>query len=366
MAGPLAVLALATALAFANGSNDVSKGIATLVGSGVTNFRRAALWGTVWTVVGGLVAAVASRGLIETFAGKGFLTRGDRDPAFRAAVATGALVWVLLASRTGLPVSTTHAIAGALAGAGILAEGVAMLQWATFARRVALPLAVSPVLSIGLVFAVFPLLTRVLARFEAYCLCLERRVVILEGGALAMESGDAAAVVERREVCAAAPSVAARLNVVDGLHWLSSACTSLARGANDAPKIVALAVAAAAGLGISSGAFYLAVAAGMGAGSLVAGFRVTETLAARVTRMSPPEGFAANAVTASLVALASFAALPVSTTHVSSGAIIGVGLHRAARAVHWATVREMLAAWLVTVPLAALLAAGAFALFALG
>jgi inorganic phosphate transporter, PiT family len=150
MAGALAVLALAAALAFANGSNDASKGIATLVGSGVTNFRGAALWGTVWTVVGGLVAAVASRGLVETFAGKGFLTRGDRDPAFLAAVATGALVWVLLASRTGLPVSTTHAIAGALAGAGILAEGVATLHWASFARRVALPLALSPVLSIGL------------------------------------------------------------------------------------------------------------------------------------------------------------------------------------------------------------------------
>lgn len=355
---------LALFLAFSNGSNDVSKGIATLVGSGVSNFRVAVIWGTLWTVAGGLIAAFASQGLVATFSGKGFLDRPVAGPAFLASVATGATLWVLFATRTGLPVSTTHAIAGALAGAGIVAEGVALLHWSTFARRVALPLALSPVLSIALIYAIFPLLRRACSRVETYCLCIERSAVIVEGGALAMSSIAAAPVVGRQEVCAGSPAVAARISVVDGMHWFSSALTSFARGLNDTPKIVALGIVAAATLGLSGPAFYAAVALGMGAGSLIAGFRVTETLATKVTKMSPAEGFAANAVTTLLVGLASLAALPVSTTHVSSGAIIGIGMRRGAQSVEWSTVRHMLLAWLVTLPVAALVGAAAFAIFA--
>ena len=70
------LLLLTLGLAFANGSNDISKGIATLVGSGVSNFRAAVFWGTLWTVAGGLLAAFASQGLVATFSGKGFLEIG--------------------------------------------------------------------------------------------------------------------------------------------------------------------------------------------------------------------------------------------------------------------------------------------------
>ncbi|MGH9317913.1 MAG: inorganic phosphate transporter [Thermoanaerobaculia bacterium] len=354
---------LALFLAFANGSNDISKGIATLVGSGVSNFRAAVLWGTLWTVAGGLVAAFASQGLVATFSGKGFLDHPVAGPAFLAAVATGAALWVLLASRTGLPVSTTHAIAGALAGAGIVEEGVALLHWSTLGKQVALPLALSPVVSIALIYAIFPLLRRAVSRVETYCLCIERDTVILEGGALAMSTVAAVPIVGRQEVCAGSPAVAARISVVDGLHWSSAALTSLARGLNDTPKIVALAVVAAATLGLSGAGFYAAVALGMGAGSLIAGFRVTETLAKKVTPMSSAEGFVANAVTTVLVGLASWAALPVSTTQVSAGAILGIGLRREAKSVRWGTVRDVLLAWLVTLPVAALAGAAAFAVF---
>ena len=170
------------------------------------------------------------------------------------------------------------------------------------------------------------------------------------------------ALVSRAEDCEALPAVAARLQAVDALHWLSSALTSFARGVNDAPKIVALAIVASAGPGVSGFSFYALVALAMGAGSLVAGWRVTETLATRVTPMSPAEGFCANVVTSLLVGLASVAALPVSTTHVSSGAIIGIGLHRGAASVGWTTVRDMLLAWLVTLPAAGIVGAGSYAI----
>lgn len=355
----LGLAVLAALLAYANGSNDISKGIATLVGSGVSSFQTAVVWGAVWTVCGGLLAAAASQGLVATFSGNGFLAGPIEGPAFLSAVAAGAIGWVLVASRMGLPVSTTHAIAGALAGAGLVAQGAAALHWIVLAKKVAVPLALSPLLSVALVYAVFPLLERTVSRVETYCLCLERRALVVESGVLSV-SVTASTVVAPVEECAASPAVAARISAVDALHWFSSALTSLARGLNDTPKIVALGVVAAAGLGVSGFPFYVAVAAAMGAGSLIAGLRVTDTLARNVTPMSSGEGLAANLVTTILVGAASLASLPVSTTHVSSGAIIGIGLHRGARSVRWSTVRDMLLAWLVTLPVAALAAGVVF------
>lgn len=356
----LALLALV--LAFANGSNDISKGIATLVGSGVSNSRAAVLWGTGWTVAGALLAAFASQGLVATFSGRGFLVHPVAGLAFPAAVTAGAATWVLFATRSGLPVSTTHALAGALAGAAIAGHGAGALHWGAFAAKIALPLGLSPLLSLVLMALAFPPLRRGLASAETYCLCIERRAFATPGGVLALASIQPMPVVAPEADCAASPSIAARLSLVDGLHWLSAALTSFARGLNDTPKIVALGVVAVSGLGLPRPGFYAAVALGIGAGSLVGGLRVTQTLARKVTAMTPVEGFAANAVTASLVGLASWAALPVSTTHVAAGSILGVGLHRGARAVAWGTVRDMLLAWLVTLPVAALVGFAAFRL----
>ncbi len=358
----LSALALLTiSLGFANGSNDVSKGIATLVGSGISSFRRAVAWGTFWTVAGGLLAAFASQGLVATFSGKGFLARPEEGAAFLASVTLGATGWVIFASKTGLPVSTTHAITGALAGAAVAGQGASALHWLYFARKTVLPLGVSPLVSIALVYAMFPLMRRGLARVDAYCVCLERQFAVLPAGAASMGVVLAEGpVVALEEDCGVSPAVTSRLNVLDGLHWLSSAATSFARGLNDTPKIVALGIIASAALGVSGVSLYALVAVAMGVGSILGGFRVTETLASRVTRMSAAEGFSANLVTTLLVGAASLAALPVSTTHVSSSAIVGIGLHRDARTVNWKTVREMLLAWIVTLPVAALVGAGAY------
>lgn len=358
---PLAVLAVAVlAVAYANGSNDVSKGVATLVGGGVTSFRAAVVWGTAWTVAGGVLAAFAAQGLVATFSGSGFLARPVSGPAFLSAVAAGAAAWVFLASRTGLPVSTTHAIAGALAGVGVAAQGASVLHWGFFAKRVALPLGLSPILSVALIYALFPLLSRGVLKAETYCVCLERRVAISAGG-LAM-SAVSNTVVSSASACAESPAVTARVSALDALHWFSSALASFARGVNDAPKIVALGITLYGLAGVSGFPFYAAVALAMGVGSLIAGFRVTDTLARRVTAMSPAEGFCANLVTSLLVGAASVAALPVSTTHVSAGAIVGIGLHRGAESVRWRTLRDILLAWLVTLPAAALAGSAAFAL----
>ena len=125
----LVLVVVATFIAFANGQNDVSKGIATLVGSGVSSYRRAIVWGSVWTGLGGLAGAGLATAMIATF-GKGLLSP-DITPTYPAALATiiGAASWVAIATRTSLPVSTTHAIIGSLAGVGVLAYGVDGVEW---------------------------------------------------------------------------------------------------------------------------------------------------------------------------------------------------------------------------------------------
>jgi PiT family inorganic phosphate transporter len=134
------------------------------------------------------------------------------------------------------------AITEALAGAAIVGQGAAALHWAAFAQSTALPLAVSPLVSIALVSALFPLLRRGLARVDASCLCLERQASLVPVGVVALKVAVMEGpVVAPEDTCAASPTIADRLDALEGIHWLSSALTSFARGLNDTPKIVALA-----------------------------------------------------------------------------------------------------------------------------
>ncbi len=355
----LAVLLIAVTLgvAFANGANDVSKGIATLVGSGVTDYRRAVLWGTVWTVAGGVAAAFASQGLVRVFSGKGLLAADPTGHAFLMAIAVGAIGWLAVATRAGLPVSTTHSLLGGLVGAGIAAQGVTGVKWAMVATKTAIPLAVSPFVALALMIASYPLIGLAFRRFNRYCVCVEREepVVLAAGGAAALTGASMLRVIAGAD-CPSA--VVARVNAMDSMHWLTSGTTSFFRGLNDTPKILAVGALAAAGTGIAAEWLFVVVALAMGAGSYVAGRRVTETLAGKVTTIAHDDGFAANLVTSGLVGLASFFALPVSTTHVSTGAITGVGARK--RDVRWRMVRDMALAWVVTLPIAGIIAALAY------
>lgn len=344
------LIGLTLGLGYANGANDVSKGIATLVGSGVTEYRRAVLWGTGWTMLGALLAGLLASGLVATFSGQALLASAPVGASFPVAVGCGAIGWLVIATVAGLPVSTTHALLGGLCGAGIATQGVSGVLWGAVAGKAALPLAVSPLLSLGLMGALFPLIRLGFRRAERYCVCLERQelALIVPEGAAALVATSSVSVIAGAD-CPA--QVVTRVNLLDSLHWLSAGLTSLFRGLNDTPKIVALGMAAAVVTGLSQASLYVLIALAMAAGSYLAGTRVTHTLATKVTRMAPGEGLAANLVTSLLVASASVLSLPVSTTHVSSSAIIGLGLHN--RDLRWRMVSEMLVAWLITIPVAA-------------
>ncbi len=351
------------AFAYANGSNDISKGIATLVGSGVTNYRRAILWGSAWTVAGALVAALFSRAMLATFS-KGVIDpQFDISNRFLMAVIGGAIVWVLFATKIGLPVSTTHAITGALCGVAMIAYGWQGILWGSVSQKILFPLLLSPLLAFAALWTLFPLLRLMLTPLSRECACAQAQqlhpvcVTPFSHGIFAESAVPKIhVVVGHLEDCQARRGMIPGIKLDDLLHWASSGLTSFARGLNDAPKIVALGLPLSLILNLSSSWMFVLVALGMGLGSIIAGLRVTETLAEKITRMSTVEGLSANLITSFLVAFASHWGVPVSTTHVSSGAIIGLGLRRPQGSVQWKTVGLVLQAWIVTLPAAAILA----------
>ena len=366
----LLLFVLALALAYANGTNDVSKAIETLVGSGVTNYRTAIIWGTIWTVAGAGLSALVAKAMLKTFSA-GLIQPGiATPPALAQAILVGAMAWVLVASRTGLPVSTSHALTGALVGAGLMSIGSQGLAWPAITGKIGLPLLLSPVLALAVSFLFHPMVRLVAERWEGACLCLmpaSRALVTIDA------RGNTRTLIQASafgQPVVAVPAQCDRAGLsgltvgLDSIHWLSSGLASLARGANDTPKIMAMlllgsAVASWPSMTVQLGTL-AAVALAMGLGSYIGGLRVTEVLAEKVTRMDHVEGLSANLTTSSLVLVSATMGLPVSTTHVSSSAIIGIGLLKGLRAVRWATVRDMVLAWVVTLPVAGIVAGLAY------
>jgi PiT family inorganic phosphate transporter len=353
-------------LAYSNGANDSFKGVATLFGSGTCSYRMALVWGTLTTLAGSMLALYLAHGLVQTFKGKGLVPDAiTAQPAFLLAVSLGAALTVIIATRVGMPISTTHAVTGGLLGAGLVAAPFDV-RLAALGGSFLLPLLLSPVISMALMVLVYPVfrLTRQRSGVtSATCVCIGtayEEVMAMPSGAMALartgvviEVGTTTQCIERYQGRVMGLD-AGRL--VDGQHFMSGGAVGFARGLNDTPKIVALllpAEAINANLGLTSVALVMAI------GGVVNTRRVAETMSHKITRMSPGQGFSANLVTAILVTAASRLGLPVSTTHVSVGSLFGIGLvNRSARA---KTVLAILLAWATTLPTAATLAAISYA-----
>jgi len=354
------VIALTAALAAANGANDVSKGVATLAGAGVTRYRTAIVWGTVTTLVGCLFSLTLADKLTKLFS-SGIVTR-QPDDAFTIAVLIGTIAWVALATVARLPVSTTQALVGALVGAGLLL-GSGAVDWAALPEKIVLP----TILAITLAYGISFLLSLVPQRVPE-CICVSAsppETVVLPDGTLAfIKTGSSiefeTGTVEDCRVHGASHRRRARFTV-DGAHWLSSGAVGFARGLNDAPKLVAIgAFALVPGTMTSQQVLYV-VAAAMAVGSLAAGARVAHRLGDDVLDLSHAEGAKANFTTAGLVGTAAFGGFPLSTTQVSASAIAGASGTHPAR-LHRRTLRDFAIAWLVTPLVAGVIAAAVYAL----
>jgi PiT family inorganic phosphate transporter len=352
-------------LAYSNGANDNFKGVATLFGSGVTNYRRALAWATVTTFAGSLLALLLAEGLIKKFQGKGLVDEAvTLQPAFVFAVSFGAALTVLLATLTGLPVSTTHALTGGLVGAGLVATG-GDVKFEALGKEFVLPLLLGPVVAMVLTILIYPLF-RLGRRWSGVtrrtCVCVGtvyEEVIAQPDGTVALVRPGVSVDVWAASECVerydgrvlgmrAGP-------VLDVLHYLSGGAVGFARGLNDTPKIVALLLVGGAvhpqlGLGL--------VALSMAVGGVLNARRVAETMSRKITRMNPGQGFTANLVTSLLVATASRFGLPVSTTHVSVGSLFGIGVVN--RTAQIKTILSILVAWATTLPIGAALAAASY------
>jgi inorganic phosphate transporter, PiT family len=353
------LLILATlGVAYANGANDNFKGVATLYGSGAANYRTALALTTVATACGGLISVVFAAGLIKTFSGAGVVPADiAASPAFLTAIACGAAGTVFLATLVGLPISTTHALTGAIVGAGLVMVGTG-LNFSVLGKSFILPLLLGPFISIGLTSLVYFAATRISRRLGKTgdpCLCLEEAPVLASTGTMAFAAGSQLTLTARASANDCADVQGLRLTgsgMANAVHFVSAGMLCLARGMNDAPKIVALLLAANA-LGVRNG--LLAIVFAMALGGVINARKVARTMSHRITHMSDGQALSANIVSAALVIAASRFGLPVSTTHVTVGAITGTGLIN--RTANLRVLGGIAASWIGTLPLAALLAA---------
>lgn len=346
-------------LAFANGANDSFKGVATLWGSGRYRYATVLVWATATTFLGALLGGVLAGGLVKVFDGSALLgTSAKLDAAFLASAALGAAATVLLATRLGLPISTTHALTGSLIGSGLWAFGGATLNWAALAAILVLPLLFSPLVAMGLTFLASPRLAHWLR--ERSCVCLTEpapQLIHLDEAAVASPSYFPALRVAHRADCNRGDELA-HWNTEEIAHWSSAGLISFSRGLNDSPKIAALALAAGV---LAPAASYFLVASVMALGGLVAARGVAHKMARQVTQIEPVPGLSANLAGALLVGVASRLGMPVSTTHVTLGGIFGVGLRERERT-NWALVRQITMAWLITLPVGALMGVATYLL----
>ncbi len=351
-------------LAFANGANDNFKGVASLYGSATCDFKTALMWATITTLIGSLVALFLAKGLISTFTGKGLVPDVViSDPIFAASVAFGAALTVMLATVSGLPVSTTHALTGGLVGAGIIASphGVALSR---LGQAFFIPLISSPLIAIVLASLIYPIAKYLRVKCNvtsSTCICIGSEIVeVVKNGQDSLSMPYALTVpsirIGENEYCRTMYNgnilgVSAK-HLLDILHYVSAGLVCFARGLNDTPKIVALLLLFQF---ISPNLGLIAVAIFMAIGGIVSSKKVANTLSQKITTMNAGQGFVANGVTSVLVVAASYLGFPVSTTHVSCGALFGIGL--VSGGANYRTITTILLAWLTTLPLAIFLAA---------
>ena len=360
----IALLLVSTlALAYANGANDNFKATATVYGAGVMGYDAARRLATVAQMAGSLASVLLADSLARTFSGKGLVPDAVvGDPAFLVSVGAGAAAAVLIATRLGLPISTTHALVGGLLGAG-LAMSTEGVSWAALGGSYFLPLALSPLIALAAAAFLYPLASRgrrALGVRSNTCLCIgsshepvrmsSNGSIVLEKTGIAVHAGDLELC---REIYSGRFLGASVQAIVDWLHRTSAFSLGFARGLNDTPKVLALLVAAGWS-GLEPRLSLILIAVAMAVGGFLRARRVAETLAHRITSLSHGQGLLSNSLASGLVIGASLLGSPVSTTHVSTGSLLGIGFWN--QGTDWAMVSKIVAAWVGTLPIAALLA----------
>ncbi len=355
-------------LAYTNGTNDNFKGVATLFGSGTTNYKKAISWATVTTIAGSIAAIFLASTLVKNFSGKGLVPDAlIQSPEFAISIALGAAITVFVATKIGMPISTTHSLVGALFGSGIVAVGTEF-NFTKLGSTFLMPLIVSPLMAavVSLIlYVIFRKLRITLGVTKETCVYIgERKVPVVkttnmdEFVAVETKYQKTVGVLKEQEcieIYKGSFIGVSSQKMLDFAHYISAGVVSFARGLNDTPKIVGLLIVIHS-LDIKWG--MVAVALSMAIGGLLNAKKVGEMMSKKITPMNSGQGFTANLVTGLLVTTASIHGMPVSTTHVSVGSIFGIG--SVTKKADLKVIRNILLSWLLTLPAAAICSASVY------
>jgi PiT family inorganic phosphate transporter len=316
----LVVVALAVLFDYINGFHDTANAIATSVATRALRPTHAIAMATAFNFIG----AFAGTAVAKTI-GAGLVNDATTTQAIVAAALIGAIAWNLLTWWLGLPSSSSHALIGGLLGATIIGAGFDQLNLEGIFNKVLVPLVSSPIIGFALAFVLMVTLYWVFRRAQRRPLARGfRRLQVFSAGYMAF-----------------------------------------AHGSNDAQKtmgIITLALFSAGVIPDNTVPWEVIViaATAISLGTAVGGWRIMHTMGHKVVELEPIHGFAAETTGATVIFGAATLGMPVSTTHVISSAIMGVGSSKGVRGVRWGVARSILIAWVLTIPMAGLVGAGAW------
>ncbi|TGV04253.1 inorganic phosphate transporter [Flavivirga rizhaonensis] len=353
-------------LGYSNGANDNFKGVATLFGSGTTSYKKAISWATATTFLGSVAAIFLANELVKNFSGKGLVPNElITMPIFAISIASGAALTVFIATKIGMPISTTHSLVGGLFGAGVMAVG-SQFNFEKLGSTFLMPLIVSPLMA-----AIASFFAYLIFRFFREKLGITKKTHLhihekqtpdiaslnMDHATLKTKTTMEATVNNKVNTYEGEILGLSSQKVLDALHYLSAGIVSFARGLNDTPKIVGLLLIINV---IDIKLSMIIVAIIMAAGGLINAKKVGVTMSKKITPMNSGQGFTANLITGLLVTTASVHGLPVSTTHVSVGSIFGIGT--VTKKADYKMIGKILLSWLLTLPIAAIISALIFKL----
>jgi PiT family inorganic phosphate transporter len=386
--------ALALYMAWAIGANDVANAMGTSVGSGALTIRRAVLVAGVLEFLGAFLAG----GHVTDTVRKGILDTTMLDDQLLVYGMLGALAsaatLLLLATRIGLPVSPTHSIVGAIVGFGAVGLGLDAVEWGKVAQIVA-SWVTSPLLGGVLAFLIFNLIRSLIldrddpvasARrwgpFFFFVVCFVIGLVTLFKGLknlkldLDLQAAFGYSLALGLTGALAGQAFLSRVRVKKGdrplrnvervfavLQVMTACAVAFAHGSNDVANAIGpLAAVVNVGQGAAMGAKatlapWMLMVGGLGIvlGLATWGYRVMETVGRKITELTPSRGFAAELAAALTIVLASRMGIPVSTTHILVGSVLGVGLARGIGALDLRVLGKILVSWIATLPIAAVL-----------
>ena len=313
-----ALIAVALAFDFLNGMNDAANAIATIVSTRVLRPQYAVAWAAFFNFIAFLffglhVAETVGRGIVEADVVNSRVIFG---------ALAGAIVWQVFTQRLGIPSSSSHALIGGLVGAGLAKAGIHAVVWSGVGKTVA-AIFLSPGLGLLLALVLMLMVSWIFVRLTPYGVD----------------------------------------NIFRRVQFVSASLYALGHGGNDAQKTMGIIAVLLYSQGSLGDKFYIpfwvviACQIAMAAGTMAGGWRIVKTMGSKITRLTPMQGACAETAGSVMLFAATSLGIPVSTTHTITGSIIGVGAAKKMSAVRWAVAKEIVTAWIITIPASSLLAA---------